>query len=182
MRDTIFLIGGKKHHYKVINNISKYFIIKSVLTDFNDLRYIENSYVFVIGSKIITKEIIDHCQKSNILLLNLHSGDTRKYRGMDCEYWSLFYDNNIIYTMHEIEVTIDTGLIYDQAMVDLKGLKSLDGLKDRIADSYIYLIKKFLIHPYQPKDLNDKGIGKYYKPISSNIIKIINERLNRGGI
>jgi len=180
MNNIVFLISGKPHHYKVINNVKQHHTISCILTKIDDLKKLNNAIVFVIGSNIISKDILNTARDNDVLILNLHSGDTRKYRGIDCEYWSLLYDNNIICTLHEIDENIDTGPIYLQCEVNLDGLHDINNLKMRIADAYSFLINKFLDDPIQYiKNKNDRGNGVYCKPISTTLLNIVNKKLKK---
>lgn len=176
-----FLINGKPHHYKVINIVNKNFKIDKIIYDIDELNNLNNSFIFVMYSKIIPENIINNCFIKNNLLLNLHSSNTKKYRGLDCEFWPLFYDKNIICTLHKLEKEIDSGDIYLQRSVDLNGVNNVIDLKDRIGECYADLINIFLLKPkYYITNPKGKGTGKYYKNINNFIYKFIIKNLNEG--
>lgn len=181
LKDIVFLIGGKEHHYHTINKVKYKYLVKKIIYKRNDLLELNNSFIFVIGSKIIPENIITKVNKNNNILLNLHSGDTKKYRGMDCEYWSLFYNDNIICTLHRIDKKIDGGIIYIQRKVDLKNVKNIKQLKIAISDTYADLIIDFLKNcDWYIDNCKEIGNGKYYKSIGKNILNVINNKLKKG--
>lgn len=80
------------------------------------LRKIQPDVVFVTGTRIIAKRIIN-CVPAKFI--NIHVGITPLYRGVHGAYWALVENNRKVcgVTVHLIDAGIDTGGIVGQAII-----------------------------------------------------------------
>tara|TARA_R100000657_G_C4662478_1_gene106223 strand:- start:318 stop:1016 length:699 start_codon:yes stop_codon:yes gene_type:complete len=73
---------------------------------------------FVFGTSLIKENIIKSVNK---YLLNLHTGLTQFYRGVDSSFWAIHNDDldKIGITVHKIDLGIDTGNVILQERVEI---------------------------------------------------------------
>jgi len=179
MRNNFCLcISGKIHHMLVIDMLRKE-LNQDILTFYNvkDILKMKDKIIFTIDIPIIKKQTLDILYSNNNVPLNLHSGDTTKYRGNDCEYWSLLIDGFIICTLHELTEKIDGGRIIAQAQVD--PIYNLDEIHIKIGQCYYKLIHQYLLNPEIGKQSNQYGTGKYYKKFPQFFLSILERRIEK---
>ena len=73
----------------------------------------------VFGTSLIKKNIIESVNK---FLINIHTGITQSYRGVDSSFWALFNNDleNIGVTVHKVDLGIDTGDIILQERIKIE--------------------------------------------------------------
>ena len=91
------------------------------------LKSIEPDYLIVFGASLLKSNIINIPTKG---CLNLHTGLTQYYRGVDSHIWAVMDErlDRIGSTIHFIDESIDAGDIIDQAV--LGGIEFMDDLDD----------------------------------------------------
>ena len=93
------------------------------ITEF--IQMIKPDRIFVFGCSLLKPEIIDSAKYG---VINLHTGYTQSYRGVDSSTWALCnkdYDN-IGVTVHYVTPGIDDGDIIAQRQVQLLNQKNID--------------------------------------------------------
>jgi len=77
------------------------------------LKAINPDFVFVNGTRIISKKVLD-CVSAQFI--NIHVGITPKYRGVHGGYWALYNNEPHLFgtTLHYVDSGIDTGQIIAQ--------------------------------------------------------------------
>lgn len=79
----------------------------------NQLKSIKPDFVFVNGTRIISKKVLESIEAK---FINIHVGITPKYRGVHGGYWALYNNEHHLFgtTLHFVDSGIDTGQIIAQ--------------------------------------------------------------------
>lgn len=119
------------------------------------LRKSKIDIAFVFGTGILKKEIID---TANECMINVHTGLTQHYRGVDSTFWAFYNDDidKIGSTIHLVNRGIDTGRIIYQVKPVIKADDDPDTIFMRLC-----------------KDSTDK-ICKHQQEIESGIYNFLN--------
>lgn len=87
-------------------------------------------YIILAGyMRIISKVFIEEYRNR---IINIHPADTMQYQGANAYKWA--YENNLKQTkitVHLVDEGVDTGKIIEQAVVDLRGAKTLEEIENR---------------------------------------------------
>ena len=167
---------------------------KSVKTFSVDSRQINSDYV----ESLLLDNPVDFCLvfgtsilKSNILkkvdtFINIHTGLTQYYRGVESCFWALHdkTPEKIGVTIHNINLGIDTGKIYAQSRIKIVPGDDLDALFFKTCKAGFDVLKKNLL---SLKDFTGSGVklkkgelGKLYnkRDINESFVKELNENYN----
>lgn len=118
--------------------------------------------VFIIGyTKILKKSFLD----KNKLNLVIHESALPKGKGFSPIQWQILHNKNKIkFTLFEATKNFDSGPIYHQREIKLKGNELSDELRKIQALESIRLIKEFMkIYPKKINVINQKGKSSFYK-------------------
>ncbi len=76
-------------------------------------------WILVFGTGLLKKAVIQKPKKG---ILNLHGGDSERYRGLDSHYWTIYHRDfaHLTTTLHVVDETFDTGNIVGQKTLALK--------------------------------------------------------------
>ena len=111
----------RKYFFKNYKNSFADISICSYIYDVNKSSIVEDlkpDVIFTFGCGILKKDIFFDIPKLGII--NLHSGVTPDYRGVDNVYWCMYNNefNKIGFTIHYVERGIDTGNVISQKYVE----------------------------------------------------------------
>ena len=72
------------------------------------IKNLDVDLIVVFGTGKLSKALIDSSQN---LLLNLHGGDPRQYRGLDTHLWAIYHNeyDELKTSLHAVEPRLDTG-------------------------------------------------------------------------
>lgn len=118
--------------------------------------------VFIIGyTKILKKSFLN----KNKLNLVIHESALPKGKGFSPIQWQILDNKNKIkFTLFEATKNFDSGPIYHQIEIKLKGNELSDELRKIQALESIRLIKEFMkIYPKKINIINQKGESSFYK-------------------
>lgn len=118
--------------------------------------------VFIIGyTKILKKSFLN----KNKLNLVIHESALPKGKGFSPIQWQILHNKNKIkFTLFEATKNFDSGPIYHQIEIKLKGNELSDELRKIQALESIRLIKEFMkIYPKKINIINQKGESSFYK-------------------
>ena len=118
--------------------------------------------VFIIGyTKILKKSFLN----KNKLNLVIHESALPKGKGFSPIQWQILNNKNKIkFTLFEATKNFDSGPIYHQIEIKLKGNELSDELRKIQALESIRLIKEFMkIYPKKINIINQKGESSFYK-------------------
>lgn len=170
----------RKNDIKNINKINYEEIDNINLLNLNFLNSKDNNLAIVFGcSKILPKVF----SKFNFGMLNIHRGLTNYYRGLDSEYWPIYFKdfNKLGVTIHLINKNLDTGDVFFQEKILLEKkvkIYHLRALTTLIATKgIINIIKNYKYFKLNSKKLLIKG--KYFSAISSKKLIRCNNLLNK---
>ncbi len=157
---------------KKINQIP-YIEISNI--NYMNLDFIDNkkdNLAIVFGCRKIHKKIYN---KFNFGMLNIHRGLTQYYRGLDSEYWPIFFNefDKLGTTIHKIDNNLDTGDIFYQNKLSLNKKNKIFHLKaltTQIAvDGIIKILDNFDL--FKKNSKKQILIGKYYSAMRSSLKK-----------
>ena len=157
---------------KKINQIP-YIEISNI--NYLNLDFIDNkkdNLAIVFGCRKIHKKIFN---KFNFGMLNIHRGLTQYYRGLDSEYWPIFFNefDKLGTTIHKIDNNLDTGDIFYQNKLSLNKKNKIFHLKaltTQIAvDGIIKILDNFDL--FKKNSKKQISIGKYYSAMRSSFKK-----------
>lgn len=106
------------------------------------------NYVFIFGCSLLPKHIVN---LPEVNIINLHTGLTQYYRGVDSSMWALYNNqpHNIGITIHKVDNGIDTGDVYYQQLFDLQLID-----KNETIESLFVKVCKFGIDIFVNKALD----------------------------
>ena len=99
-------------------------------------------------------------------MLNAHRGLTQYYRGLDSDYWPIYFNdfNNLGTTIHLIDDNLDTGDIFYQKKINLINetkVYQLKALTTNIAvKGFLNILDNYVLCKKNAQKLHDKG--KYF--------------------
>lgn len=130
----------------------------------NNKKEIKNAdFIIVSGAEWIKGDLLKLIKNKSI---NIHMGISEKYRGLDSNLWAWYHEDyqNIGVTLHELNLSLDTGKIFKKAFLNISNLKKVWLLRYYESDLAVKLMisainsfdtKKYILK----KPLN---IGRYY--------------------
>lgn len=147
------------------------------IEDLNSIKYVDsiNSERFVkiirknktdviclLGTRIVSSKILNSL--SNVLFINIHSGDPSKYRGQPAFFWEIFdKQKNVQLTIHEATKNLDSGRILKSKSLPILYSKNLfKCLNENVNHSEKYIFKLFFEVLIDLKEKNIKFIE--YQP------------------
>ena len=95
----------------------------------------KSDIILVVGTRIISTEIIEILKNIEVTIINWHSGLTPKYRGVQSELYSIVNNEpkSVGSTLHYVNSGIDTGAIIKQRAIDTSQLTN------RQLQNYMYM-------------------------------------------
>lgn len=92
------------------------------------LRQEAADFAVVFGTSRLKPNTIDACPPT---LLNLHGGDSQKYRGLDSHLWAIYRRDfeSLKVTLHRVDVELDTGEIVAQSKVPIENGMHIHALR-----------------------------------------------------
>lgn len=86
------------------------------------IRSYHPDFVINIGGGIMRPHIFEI---PNVCTINLHTGITPRYRGVNANFWALYEGDikNIGVTVHKVDRGIDTGQVFSQDLISIGGNK-----------------------------------------------------------
>ena len=155
-RETDFFLKFRKE-----SNIKTFEFEKGEINSSEAIQIIKNEkpeYCLVFGTSLLKKPILEI---EGVKYLNIHTGLTQYYRGVDSCFWSVYNrePEKIGVTIHKVELGIDNGNIYKQKQTDIVFGDSLDDIFFKTCEAGFYLmldaVKSKNISPIQNKSLGD---------------------------
>jgi len=153
---NILKLTSQKRKKEILNQFNldespiknhKFIPVKSVneAQCINELAEINPDIVLVIGTRIISKKVLDSVDAK---FINIHAGITPKYRNVHGAYWALIQNDleNCGVTVHLVDPGIDTGRIIYQSKISVSNkdnfttypllqlAEGIDFLKKAVAD------------------------------------------------
>ena len=152
-----YISNNKKFFYKNINSTS---VIKKI-------KEINPTLGILFGTKKVNQEFIEIF---NNKLINIHRGIMEKYRGLDSEFWALYFKDfkSIGTTIHLVNHELDKGkIIFQKKLILKKNMKcyQLRYYTTMIAANLISKIINMILNNRVVFFKNQK-YGKYYSSIS----------------
>ena len=141
--------------FEEINNINN--------LDLEFLHNQNNNLGIVFGCRKISKKLFS---KFNLGMLNVHRGLTQYYRGLDSDYWPIYFNDfkNLGTTIHLIDENLDTGDILYQKKININNetkIYQLKALTTNIAvKGFLSILDNYSLSKKNAQKLNDKG--KYF--------------------
>tara|TARA_B100000963_G_scaffold31269_1_gene23151 strand:+ start:13138 stop:13944 length:807 start_codon:yes stop_codon:yes gene_type:complete len=136
--------------------------------------------ILIFGTGILVKETFSLSKLGSI---NIHTGITPEYRGAKSEFWAILNnDRNMLgYTIHKVDIGIDTGEIIFQKKIKFKKKESLLSTRARNIEDICFNLEKVLID-YSNKNIkyikSDNRKSKLYStPYLHNYITIFINKL-----
>tara|TARA_Y100001968_G_C19290348_1_gene683890 strand:- start:310 stop:1023 length:714 start_codon:yes stop_codon:yes gene_type:complete len=168
---------------ELIENIVESFYVE----DINNISAIEKinqwnpDIIISYGIRRIKKETLFYIKGT---LLNLHGGDTLKYRGLDSHLWAIYHDDykSLIITLHLINEGLDRGDIIKQRYIPIKNNMKLYQLRAANTLICIELIISYIKNSIKQKDLNRKKqlkIGRYYSFMPTDLKDYVKNKFEK---
>ena len=97
------------------------------------LRQEAADFMVVFGTSRLEPNTIAACPPT---LLNLHGGDSEKYRGLDSHMWAIYHRDfeSLMVTFHRVDDELDTGEIVSQSNVPIENEMPLHALRAATAE------------------------------------------------
>lgn len=138
----------------------------------------------VFGTSILKRNII---KKEGISFVNIHTGLTQYYRGVDSCFWAIF-DNQpekVGVTIHKVALGIDNGKIIEQSKTDFKATDDLDQIFFKTCEEGFHLLSKNLENiPALIENghkLSKPNLGKLFnrRDMDKQVVKELNLKYNK---
>ena len=139
------------------------------------IKIYNNEQLVVFGTRKIDDNILNNFK---IPPINIHRGDSRRYRGLDSDLWAIYHNDydSIGVTIHEVVPQLDKGkIIYFRKMKIIKNMlcSHIRYYTTVIASE---LVVKILKQNYIIK--KDGGNGRYYSFMPLDLKKIVEKKFN----
>ncbi len=137
----------------------------------------------VFGTSLLKRNILRKSEN----FLNIHTGLTQYYRGVESTFWALHDEKpeRIGVTVHKMNLGIDRGKIYKQSKVKIQSEDDIDSLFFKSCKAGFQILKENLssIEDFirGGVKLEKEELGKLYKKrdVNENLVKKLNENYNR---
>lgn len=139
------------------------------------------SYLVNAGTiRILKSEILKSCLGA----LNCHPGLLPMYRGCSAVEWAIFNNEPVGATVHFMTEGIDEGPIVKTATLSVKKFETYESIRTRMNSFQGNLLGQALLSLIQNgkgiKDYPTQGDGHYNKPISTENLVIVKDKLRTG--
>ena len=139
------------------------------------IKIYNNEQLVVFGTRKIDDNILNNFK---IPPINIHWGDSRRYRGLDSDLWAIYHNDydSIGVSIHEVVRQLDKGkIIYFRKMKIIKNMlcSHIRYYTTVIASE---LVVKILKQNYIIK--KDGGNGRYYSFMPLDLKKIVEKKFN----
>lgn len=127
--------------------------------------------VVTLGTPILPKSLI----ANGADWFNLHGGNPEYYRGLDSHWWAIYHRDwdNIVTTLHWIDIGVDTGDICLQSAVPLK--QDLYRSNMEVCAALINMTLNLTVLPRRKQVKK----GRYYSSIPEELKEVCRERLRK---
>ena len=178
----------KKLFNNVKNQISGLNIVEIESLELNSsvcydmIRNKKPDFIFTFGCGLLKPKIFNLAKKGCI---NLHTGLTQYYRGVDSALWAIYDDrfDRIGVTLHYIDNSIDGGGVIDQRKLDFNKIKKEDNINSIFIKVCLIGFELFIDNMKNILNddiiIRDTKIGKLFqnKDKTKKIVEIVNKKI-----
>lgn len=145
------------------------------------LKAISPDIVIVVGTRKLSKIFLNEI---NCIIVNLHGGDSSKYRGLDSHFWALYHKDfdSFDICLHHVTNELDAGDIIQKEKMVIQASSKIEHLRLINTECALNMTKRFLSDLCAKKHLKNypqESKGRYYSFMPSCLKEIAIDNFNR---